>query len=105
MSGTMVPYGNIQALALVSLTISVSAVSANAVEEKSFPCPGVKVGDIVVGVSTTLPTSLGVVGARVTAANVAAITFFNNTASPITPSGSLVFNLLVARPDSLSVVF
>lgn len=105
MSGTMVPYGNMQNLAMVSLAISVSAISANAIEEKSFPLPGVKLGDIIFGISTTLPASVGVVGARVSAANVANITFFNNTAAPVTPSTSVIFNLLIARPDSLSVVF
>lgn len=71
-------------------SLSPAAVAANTNVEQLFT---VASGNVAIGtaVAVNKPTSqagLGIAGARVSAANQVAITFFNNTASPITPTAA-----------------
>lgn len=82
----------------LTATVTASAVSANTTSEQTFTVAGVLVAsDVVIGVSKpTHQAGLGIVGWRVTADNTVAITFMNNTASPITPT-SLTYTFVIYR--------
>lgn len=80
-------------------TLSPAAVAANTTAEQTFTVTGVAVGDIVMFPNKpTAQAGLGIVGARVSAANVVAITFSNNTAGSITPTAAEVYSIAVLRP-------
>ena len=99
MSGIIM--GNVAALGVVSVTLSPAQVAANTTAEQTFTVPGLKVGDFVDVNKPTAQAGLGLAAVRVSAANTLAITFSNNTASPITPTASEVYSVLYARPDSV----
>jgi hypothetical protein len=78
---------------------SPSQVAANTSAEQTVTVAGLLANDIIVGVSKpTAQAGLGIVGARVSAANTLALTFVNATGSPITPTASEVYNVCVLRP-------
>jgi hypothetical protein len=72
----------------VSVTLSPAAVAADTSAEQTFSVPGVAVGDVVFVNKPTAQAGLGIVGARVSAANQIAVTFVNATAASITPTAS-----------------
>jgi hypothetical protein len=90
--------GNLQAQYLMSVTLSPSAVSANTSAEETFSVNGLLVGDFVQVNKPTAQAGLAIVGQRVSANNTLAITFGNFTASPITPTASQAYTILVSRP-------
>lgn len=92
--------GNILAAGIVSLTLSPASVAANTTAEQTFTLPGAKLGDYVDVNKPSLQAGLGIVNARISAVNTIAITFSNNTASPIVPTASEVYLVRYARPDS-----
>ncbi len=103
---SMIPRGNVNKLAVVRVTLSPALVAINTTAQQTFTVPGVQVGDVIVNVEKpTHQAGLGVVGARVTAANTVGITFSNNTGSTITPTASEAYDFVIARPDSTSAVF
>ena len=91
--------GNLPKQAVISVTLSPSAVSANTSAEQTFTVNGLEAGDHVAVNKRTAQAGLGIVGVRVSAANTLAITFGNFTASPITPTASEVYKVLLSRPD------
>ena len=103
---SMIPRGNVNKLAVVRATLSPALVAINTTAQQTFTVPGVQVGDVIVNVEKpTHQAGLGVVGARVTAANTVGITFSNNTGSTITPTASEAYDFVIARVDSTSAVF
>lgn len=90
--------GNIALDVLLGLTISPAIVAANTTAEQSFTVTGVQIGDVVSVTKPTAQAGLGVVGARVSAANTVGITFSNNTAAGITPTAAETYTLNVVRP-------
>lgn len=84
---------------MISVTLSPAAASANTSAEQTFTVNGLQAGDHVAVSKPTAQAGLGIVGARVSAANTLAITFGNFTASPITPTASETYLVLVSRPD------
>lgn len=77
-----------------------SAVNANTTGEQTVTVNGLKTTDKVwVGNKPTHQAGLGVVGARVSAADTLAVTFMNNTGSGITPTASQTYTVLVAREE------
>ena len=92
--------GNTQALGVISVTLSPAQVAANTTAEQTFTVPGLKTGDFVDVNKPTAQAGLGLAGVRVSAANTLAITFSNNTASPITPTASEIYSVQYTRPDS-----
>ncbi len=79
-------------------TLSPSAVAANTTAEQTFTVTGLKTSDFVLSVSKpSAQAGLGIGNARVSAANTLALTFSNNTGSPITPTPSEVYDLFVLR--------
>jgi hypothetical protein len=95
---TSLGFGNIALDALLGLTISPAIVAANTTAEQTFTITGLAVGDMVTVNKPTAQAGLGVVGARVSAANTIAITFSNNTASGITPTAAETYVVGVTRP-------
>ena len=68
------------------VTINPTSVSGNTTDEQTFTVAGLTTQDIVTVNKPTHQTGLGIVGARVSAADTLAITFMNCTGSPIDPS-------------------
>jgi hypothetical protein len=94
--------GNMQSMGVASLTLSPASVAANTTAEQTFTMPGLLASDVIVNVNKpTAQAGLGIVGMRVSAAGTVAITFANNTASPIVPTASQVYLVTWARPDSV----
>jgi hypothetical protein len=103
---SMIPYGNLQKMVSLSLTLSPASVAANTTAEQTFTCPGVRAGDVVLTVNKpTAQAGLGIVGYRVSATDQVAITFSNNTAAPIVPTASQVYAVTIGRLDSASAYF
>lgn len=93
--------GNIVKMSVISVTLSPASVAANTTAEQTFTVNGLLAGDFVACVNKpTAQAGLGIVGCRVSAANTLAITFSNNTASPIVPTASQVYQVMIARKDS-----
>lgn len=67
----------------VQVSLNPASVAANTTAEQTFTVTGLVVGDQVIVSKPTLTAGLGIVNARVSAANTLAITFINCTASPI----------------------
>lgn len=84
---------DIKGLGRLSLTASPVAVAANTSAEQTFTVAGLAVGDVVFVNKPTAQAGLGIVGARVSAANTLAITFANNTAGAITPTASETYRV------------
>lgn len=93
--------GNLQYLNLLGVTLSPALVAANTTAEQTFTVAGLQATDAVVTVQKpTAQAGLGIVGARVSAANTLAITFSNNTGAGITPTASQLYKVLIARPSN-----
>ena len=73
-------------------------VAANTSAEQDLTVTGVKLGDVISVNKPTAQAGLGVVGARVSAADTVSVTFGNFTAAtPITPTASETYSFLVVR--------
>lgn len=98
--------GNVQSMGVTSVALTPSIVAANTTAEQTFTVPGVLASDVCMGVSKpSAQAGLGIVNARVSAANTVAITFSNNTASGITPTAAETYKFLLVRPDSTQAGF
>lgn len=91
--------GNIPKQSVISVTLSPAAVSANTSAEQTFTVNGLQAGDHVAVCKPSAQAGLAIAGTRVSAVNTLAITFGNFTASPITPTASETYLVLVSRPD------
>lgn len=80
------------------VSLDPTSVGANTTSEQTFTINGLKTNDIIVVNKPTHQTGLGIVGARVSAANTLAITFMNNTGSGIDPS-SETYRILAYRRE------
>lgn len=92
--------GNVIGHYLVKVTLTPAQVAINTTAEQTFTLNGLKVGDLVNVNKPTAQAGLGIVGARVSAANTLAITFSNNTAGAITPTAAEVYLVDVVRPEA-----
>ncbi len=95
-----IPTGNIQNQFLLQTTISPAQVANATSAEQTFTINGLLVSDFVAVMKPTSQAGLGIVGARVTAANTLGITFMNATAAPITPTASEVYVIKVTRQEN-----
>lgn len=97
--------GNVLAMGVFTININVASVAAAISAEQTFTAPGVRLGDVVwvntpaIG-TAALNAGLGVVGARVTAADTIGLRFINATAGALDPSASVDYQVLVVRPES-----
>lgn len=78
---------------------TLAETAANTSAEQTVTVNGLEATDVVL--SVTKPTSqagLGLVGARVSAANTLGLTFMNTTGSGITPTASEVYTVVALAP-------
>ena len=83
---------------LFAITISPASVSANTTVEQTFAITSLPVAvtaAVVVVSKPTLQAGLGIVGSRISSAGNIGISFINNTGSPIVPTASEVYSVLV----------
>lgn len=101
MTGTSVVRGNAFASNIYQLTLSPASVAANTTAAQTFTFKGLNaiLHFVSVNYVSTAQAGLGIVNARVSAADTLEITFINATASPITPTASGLYNLLVNRSE------
>lgn len=97
------PYGSIiKQIKIYQPTLSPSPIGAGVSTEQTFSVTGLATDDVVVGVSKpTAQANLGIVGWRVSAANVLAIQFSNTTAGTASPTASEVYSVYVVSPYAL----
>ncbi len=86
-------------IAQLSQSLDVAAVAANTSAEQTFTVAGLDTGDLVFVSKPSASAGLGVVNARVSAADTLAITFMNVTAAPIDPAAE-AYKILVIRFNS-----
>lgn len=94
---TQSPVGNIWKLANFTVTLSPASVANATSAEQTFTVTGLVTTDFVYINKPTAQAGLGIVGSRVSAAGVLAITFGNFTAATITPTASESYTVFVAR--------
>lgn len=92
--------GNLRAAGIAQLSIDVASVAANTTAEQTFTVPGLLTGDAVFVNKPSASAGLGVVNARVSAADTLALTFVNATGSPINPAAE-TYTVLWFRGESL----
>jgi hypothetical protein len=95
--------GNIALSMLLGVPLTPSLVGANTTAEQTFTVNGLLVGDEVQVSKPTTQAGLGIVNARVSAANTLAITFSNNTGGGITPTGGETYVVAVNRPTNTTL--
>lgn len=85
-------------LKIYTPSLSPSAVAANTTAEQTFSVSGLTTADSILCVNKpTAQAGLGIVGYRVSAADTLAVTFSNNTGSPITPTASETYRVVALR--------
>ena len=94
---TQSPIGNVQETWSFAVKLSPSAVANATTAEQTFAVLGLITTDYVAVDKPTAQAGLGIVGTRVSAAGVLAITFANVTAATITPTASESYRLHVVR--------
>lgn len=100
MMGAMI---NEDRFGVVTASLNVASVAANTTAEQDFTITGLKTGDVVFVNKPSASAGLGVVNARVKAANTLSITFVNATASPIDPAAE-TYSVFWFRPERTSSV-
>lgn len=93
-----------QARWILGVPFSPVSVAANTTAEQTLALPGLRATDIIDNVvKPAAQAGLGIVGYRVSAVDTIAITFSNNTGSPIVPTAAEVYKVVVVRPDGVTL--
>lgn len=90
--------GNVRAMGILTVTIDPASVSAATSAEETFTVPGLRVGDAVFVNKPTATAGVGIVNARVSAANTLALTVMNATAGGVN-AASETYTVVWFRPD------
>ncbi len=81
----------------VTASINPSSISGGSTSEQEFEVKGAAEGDTIIVTKPTETTSIGIVNARVPSKDTVAITFINDSGSPINPpEESYVFTIIKA---------
>lgn len=91
------PVGNVWKIGSFSVTLSPTSVANATSAEQTFTMTGLLTTDFVYVDKPTAQAGLGIVGARVSAADTLALTFMNATAATITPTASEAYKVFLAR--------
>jgi hypothetical protein len=91
------PIGNIWKNARLSATLSPVAVAPSTSAEQTFTVTGLLTTDYVYVNKPSADAGVGIVGARVSAADTLALTFMNATTATVTPTASESYIILVER--------
>lgn len=103
MPGSTVSRGNILNSFIAGPTLTPVSVAQNTSAEQSFTVPGLQVGDFIdVYLNIAQTAGIGIVNARVSAANTLQIGFMNNTGGSLTPAAG-VYALIVSRPENFPI--
>ncbi len=93
--------GNIQLSMILGVPVTPVSVAANTTAEQGFTIPGLQIGDVVsVTTPVVTPAGIGIVNARVSAANTLTVAYVNSTAGPLVPTAA-TYVLEVNRPSNL----
>lgn len=102
---TFIPRGNLLNIFALTKTFDPAAVATITTAEQDITVLGVKVGDIVLCVNKpTLTAGVGIVNARVKAADTVSVQFVNPTAASVDPA-SETYTFVIARPEATGVAF
>lgn len=92
--------GNVLSAGVFSVTIDLASVSSATSAEQTFTVPGLQTRDFVfVNIPSSLNNGLGIVGARVSAADTLAVRVMNATAGAL-DAASATFTIFVVRPEN-----
>jgi hypothetical protein len=89
---------------IVTVNFNPASVAINTTAEQTITVPGVAVGDVVFVNRQRHDAGLGIVGARVSAANTVSVVFSNNTGTAIDAVAS-DFTFLIMRQAQVSDSF
>lgn len=100
--GTSLPYGNtkLQMVLQPTLIFTPTTIAGTTGSELTCTVNGVNVNDFVYVNKPTAQANIGIDNVRVSATNVLAITFSNNSTATQTPTPSEVYTVFVCRPDN-----
>lgn len=90
--------GNTASINTITASLNVASVAANTTAEQTFTVTGLKLRDLVMVNKPSASAGLGIVNARVSAADTLALTFVNATGSPIDPSAE-TYTITVIRGE------
>lgn len=90
--------GNVRSMHIISVTFDPASVAANTTAEQTVTVPGARSYHVPMLVKPSLTAGLGIVNVRVSANDTLAVTFSNNTASPI-DAASEVYTCFLAAPE------
>lgn len=99
---TLRAQGNIARMFAVSVTFNPAAVATITTAEQTTTINGLRVGDFVICQKPTNTAGVGVVNARVSAADTLALTFVNPTAGSV-DAASETWQFLVFRPEAVAL--
>lgn len=91
-------YGNVGGISIVTATVDLGSVAANTSEEETATVPGVKTGDFVVCMDSSLEAGIMIGNARVSAADTVTLQVMNTTSGAVN-AASKTMTFLVVRPD------
>ena len=93
----MVPVATPAGGSLLTLTLSPAAVATVTTAEQNVTVAGLNTTDMVFIGPYTCSTAVGLVGARVSAANTLTLRFVNPTAGSVTPTASGSYTFLIIK--------
>lgn len=96
---SILPRGNIARMFAITVTFNPAAVATATTAEQTTTVLGLRVGDFVISQKPTNTAGVGVVNARVSAADTLALTFVNPTAGSV-DAASESWSFLVFRPEA-----
>lgn len=99
---TLLPRGNVARIFAVSVTFNPASVASATTAEQTTTVAGLAVGDFVLAEKPSATAGVGIVNARVSAANTLAVTFVNATAGAV-DAASETWRFLVFRPEGGSL--
>ena len=105
--GTLISRGNVLSRGIIAPSLTPVEVAASTAAEQAFTISGLAIGDFVevnyFGTNDTTPAAqtagLGIVNARVSAANTLRICFSNSTAGALTPAAG-IYHMAVSRAEA-----
>ncbi len=92
--------GNVVLVAAVDVSYDANVTATNTTQESTVTVPGVLPGDFVMVNKPSHSAGIGIVNARVSAADTVAITFGNFTGAGVNPAAE-TYLFCVIRPDTV----
>jgi hypothetical protein len=99
MSGVLL--GNVVFISNVTVNYDANVTVTNTTQESTVTVPGVRLGDFVTVCKPSHSTGIGIVNARVSAADTVAITYGNFTGAAVNPAAEN-YLFCIIRPDTVS---